>query len=301
MDMYILDTNVFYDFVNPNRVDQKMLAQIQERAVDGLFCVAYSPITIIELASRIHDEPQWFDRVKNSIKAVLEMKAECLPDPESLMEEIVKDLRMPYAKHNHWRDVIYTISCATDRKSLINGFDDYGTCTRRQVYINFISNFRINYENFYIDSLLEVTKNLNPKYEYQIRKGKQTKFSKHEQNQLNQFLSSAEWERIFLDMIAYRSKSSLPVDRGARKIILRRINFFKQAYEYLLRNIFCDGYQPNMKKKNDFNDIHLFLYLDDFNTNVLVSSENKFKKMIDNSRKKVITVEEFLTDVVNKN
>lgn len=296
--MYILDTNVFYDFADPCRVDPETLAQVQQRAEDGLFSVAYTPITAIELVSRIKDQPEYFDIVKKGIQSVLDMRAVCLPGPELRMAEIIADNHIQHSMYKSWAEMMYTIARATDRASLIKGFDDFTTLTRRQMLEEWMSSFREDYEKSYIDTLLRVAKQINPKYEKQLQKKKTTKISRPEQDALNQFLNSSKWESEVLAVIAHRSKIPLPTDRAALCIVLHKIKYFKQGYENLIRRVFCDGYQPDMKKKNDYNDMHLFLYLDDFYPHVLVTSETQLKEWVDNSQRKIINMAEFIAETM---
>jgi hypothetical protein len=293
--MYIFDTNPIYYvgelyLSNTKRYNDLLKSVLAQKTV-----IAYTPIAIMEIVSRIYDEPQEFVRLQKGIDFLLKANSTHLPDFEQLMSEIVTNKKTPKKQYDFWRDVMVTIQNAPDPISLQKGFDDFKTFTHRHVDVKYLAGFRSSYETNYLTDMKAILDLLNPKYEQRAKAGKNTKVSKSECSALKSFLSSKEWIKMLLDIVAHRGKTTIPVSVSDRKRIEDRISCYREGYETLMTKIFCDGYRPFGDRKNDYNDIHLLLYVDPMiSTTKIVSSDTGLLAKIPNHNTWMINWDAFL-------
>ena len=293
--MYILDTNAAYYLVNTDWTEKRQLALLQEKAADGRLKVALPPITVLELCSRIVEEPSWFEHVRAAARAVLDLKPATLPDPEQRMREITENVDLARQAYEHWLLILQTVAAAPDAGSLQWGFDDYATATHRSTDVARIAKYREDYEKQYIEDMLKVARQINPKYDDQVLRGKETRLPTSEQEALRKFFASGEWTGVFVTMLAYRGGTGvLPSDEGQLAVVVKKAKYFKMAYERLGLSMFCDGARPILKRKNDYNDIHQLLYVNDFTADVLVSEDSGAVTKAGGPTGKVIPFTEFL-------
>jgi hypothetical protein len=249
----------------------------------------------MELATRIVEEPSWFDRIKHSASTILEFKPSPLPDPEQRMREIVNDIDVARQSYDHWRQIVETIARAADPKSLQSGFDDFTTASHRSANVLHLATYRETYEQQYVSDMLHIARALNPRYDDQVLRGNMTKLPASEQAALRQFFDSTEWTDAFLTMLTKRGGTEIvPTDSGKVAVILAKAKYFKLAYEALGLSMFCDGARPNLKRKNDYNDIHQLLYVNDYSGDVLVSEDGGTVATVGGPNGKVLTFRRFL-------
>jgi hypothetical protein len=55
--------------------------------------------------------------------------------------------------------------------------------------------------------------------------------------------------------------------------VLQSVSLFRAGYEELARRIFRGGTRPNLNRKNDYNDLHQLVYVNEFNQDVVVSTD----------------------------
>jgi predicted nucleic acid-binding protein len=294
--MYILDTNAVYYLINSAWTSPEQLARLQQKAHDGLLKIGLPPVTVMELATRIVEEPSWFDQIKSATLALIDLCPTTLPDPEQRMREIVEDINLARQSYEHWYQIIATIARAPDLESLQRGFDDYATATHRSANVIHVATYREDYERQYVRDMVKVVREFNPNYDDQILKNKTTKLPQSEQNALRTFFASTEWTDTFVALLASRGGSGvIPTDPGKLAVILAKAKYFKLGYETLGLSMFCDGARPNLKRKNDYNDIHQLLYVNEYTTDVLVSEDGGVIEKSASSSGKSITFKQFLS------
>lgn len=131
VQMYIFDTNPIYYlgdlYLTNTRRYNDLLAAVHSKRTK----IGYTPIAIMEIVSRIYDEPQEFIRLQKGIDFLLKTNATHFPDFELVMSEIVTKKRIPKSQYDFWREVMVTIQNAPDPISLQNGFDDLKTFTEK--------------------------------------------------------------------------------------------------------------------------------------------------------------------------
>lgn len=293
--MYVLDTNAVYYLTDPSWTTPERLARLQKRATEKDFDVAFSPITVLELASRIAEDPPWFARVQASVQALLSLAPSPLPDPEQRMREITEGIELPRQSYQHWQLLLETIARAPDSAALQHGYDDYTSLTRRSGNVAHIATYRAQYEQEYVRDMLELVRRFNPRYDDQVLRGKAAILPKSEQAALLEFFKSPEWNALFVATLAYRGGSgTVPTDAGKLAVVAHKCRYYQQAYEALTISMFCDGARPNLKRKNDYNDIHQLLYVDDFTQNILVSEDTGVISKVGSPLGKVISFGAFL-------
>jgi hypothetical protein len=117
---------------------------------------------------------------------------------------------------------------------------------------------------------------------------------------LHTFFGTPEWATVFLTTMATRVGVSLTTDTGKLGLILKHVAYFRTGYESLGISMFCNGRHQNMKRKNDYNDIHQLLYINEFTTDLLVSDDDSGAITAAAKRDgKVITLGEFLAREAN--
>jgi hypothetical protein len=122
-----------------------------------------------------------------------------------------------------------------------------------------------------------------------------TRLPSDEQEALRRFFGSAEWTDVFLATFVYRGGTGLvPTDPGKKAVILKKIEYFKAAYEALGLSVFCDGSRPNLKRKNDYNDMHQLLYVNSFIGDVLVTEDGGIAARTGQAGSKVMAFTAFL-------
>jgi hypothetical protein len=268
---YIFDTNVLYDLATVEYRDAA--DRLCERGRAGHLAVRFTPIAVIEIASRLHRDPAMFGQLKLAARLMIDCGAKCLPDPEQRMREILHDGDVARQLYSHWDDIMETLSRAPTQEEFSRGFNDIATATRRAVDIEHVHRYREEYERQFTVDLTVLATHFNHRYDRQAARGRPTRLTPEQQNALNQFLASPEWSEAFHAVFAARAEAPLPNDAGRLGVIDEKTAPFKAGYEWLLREVFCDGRHVNFDDKNDYNDMHLLLYVNRFADDVLVSSD----------------------------
>jgi hypothetical protein len=304
--MYIFDTNAAYYLTDRTFTTNEQLARLHELAEAKKLQIGVPPVTVLELASRIGEEPTWFTRVKETATALMNLKPKPLPDPEQRMREITENIDLARQSYQHWLQLLDTIARAPDLDRLQTGFDDYATATHRSGNVVYVATYRERYEEQYVRDMLHLVKQINPRYDAQLLReettGKQvvTSLPQREQHALRTFFSSPEWTAMFVAILASRGGSGvMPKDQGTLSVILKKAAYYQRAYEDLCISMFCNGRRPSLKHKNDYNDIHQLLYINEFAVDDKVVSEDDGPcRRAGQADGKVITYKEFLATVV---
>jgi predicted nucleic acid-binding protein len=304
--MYIFDTNAAYYLTDRTFTTTEQLARLHELAEANQLQIGLPPVTVLELASRIGEQPDWFPRVKETAAALMTLKPTPLPDPEQRMREITENIELARQSYQHWLQLLDTIARAPDLDRLNAGFDDYATATHRSGNVIYVAKYRASYEEQYVRDMLQLVKQINPRYDAQLLReettGKQvvTSLPKNEQDSLRAFFGSPEWTAMFVATLASRGGSGvMPTEQGTLSVVLKKAAYYQRAYESLCIDTFCAGRRPSLKRKNDYNDIHQLLYVNEFaNGDKIVSEDDGPCRRAGQADGKVITYREFLATVV---
>lgn len=268
----ILDTNAIY------YLDSKLSAaefeKIEQKIKRSELKIYISPITVIEMTSRLKEKPADFKKVQDAIKKLFLLSPSFLPDPEQQLTEYVLNSKIAENDYKHWKEIFYTIKVATSITALETGFDDHSTQTKRSVDLTKIYTIRKEYESFYVSDMETPLKTIIPDFEIKIAKNKNTRLPKDKVYDFKKYLESSNWINQLKLMLIARTLLPLPNDATEIQNIFEKIHFFKKSYEDLFIKIFEDGYIPNMKRKNDFNDWHFNVYFNNSNDYIFITSEN---------------------------
>lgn len=211
------------------------------------------------------------------------------------MREIAEGVELARQSYEHWRLILETIARAPDADTLQRGYDDYTTATRRSGNVVQIATYREQYEHQYVRDMLNVVRQLNPRYDEQVLSGAVAALPKPEQQSLRAFFASPEWNGVFMAIIAYRGGTGVvPAEAGRLGVAMQKCRYFKLAYETLGISMFCDGARPNLKRKNDYNDIHQLLYVNDFTQDIIVSEDGGPMSKVGIPAGRVLSFKDFL-------
>ncbi len=295
MSEYIFDTNAIRYLVNPSFTTPEQLARITARALNGSLQIMYTPIATIELVSQIEEDPACFVAVRDAVQALFALNAKALPDFEHRMWEIVADLAIPHVMYDCWPQIMECIANASSLSELKAGYKDYKTGYFRQIHTKFLADFRADYEEDYSQTWRDVLILIVPEFDQRVKSGRNTRLSRDELGRLDQFLASAEWQASLLDIISFRGKKPLPALDHEVETIRRKISYFQAGFEWIVRQSAQTGLRPDLKRrKNDYNDIHLLLYINEFSKSVLVSQDKEFAKKVSAPGDRLISYVEFV-------
>lgn len=297
--MYLLDTNSIYYLSEEKRVNKVEFDTLLKKAKN--IDIYYSPINVIELITRVFSNPTIFKNIKEIVKKFLSLNPKLLVDPETQMYNYINQNYNTNENANNFSDMMRGLSKAENIKKLQYGYPDIheGYIKTKKIRINEIDRERKIYEKNYIKDmklvLKSVSENFNSKYGF---KNNKIKLSNDDYSLFEQFLESNIWDSIFYENIERRVGTKFPNDFQNKSEIISKFTFFKKGYEQLLRHIFKSGYKP--QKKNDYNDLHQLIYLNNDNNLKLVTSDSSnpmFTYTL--SKNKIITFQGFINKIVN--
>jgi hypothetical protein len=280
----IFDTNTVYylDSKLSNADFERLIVKITDKQLN----IFVSPITVIEMTSRLKKKPSDFAMVKRTIGKLLKLNPIFLPDPEQQLTEYVLNTKVDENEYRHWKEIFYTISIAPSVEILETGFDDLITFTRRAVNLTHIYSFRKTYEEYYVLDMETPLKSIVENFDIKILKRKNIRLSKDRNEDFKKYLGSTNWTDQLKLMLVNRTLQPLPNSKSEMDSIFEKIYYFRKSYEDLFVKIFEEGYIPNIKKKNDYNDWHFNVYFNIGNDFYLVTSERNvvFKELTNKSR-----------------
>lgn len=291
--MYILDTNFIYYISDDNKVSEEQLNNIRRKADHRKIKFGIPPVSVIEILSRLYEEPSLFEKIKKSCEIVLSFKPKSIPDPNEMMIRILKNEILELVNGTiNWNHYLKTITLAKDFSELNGKIVALGSGVSREIKLEMISDFRQEYETDYIKEMVSLAKRFNPDFDRQSLLEKPTKLSSTEQVALNTFLNTTDWTSEIRNLVSTRAKRVLPRDLST---IDSRIKYFRLGYEYLIKKMFCNGAYPNLKKKNDYNDLHQLIYVNDQTRDQIISDDKGVLQTIGKSSGKVISLSDFLS------
>lgn len=293
--MYIFDTNPIYYLADPSKIRPDQYNKLRKKSTRCGITIGIPAVSAIELITRIYNDPSKFNDIKKSCELLFELKTRSMPDPTEMTERIVKCERNLLSSGGfNWNNILKTISKAPSLQDLKNGFVIPGSGVIRKIDFSIIDNFRASYESSYVNEMTLLATAFNSNYSHQIALNQPTKLSKSEQAGLIAFLSSNEWHDAFRNILEYRSNRILPTDPAKLTQIDERSRYFKLGYMYLIKKMFCDGTRPSLKNKNDYNDVHQLLYINDLTSDVIVTDDQGVLTKVGAANSKVITFSDFL-------
>ena len=259
----ILDTNVLYD-IGLNRVRIEDVRRSGER-------LWYSPISIIELVSKL-DDRSFADR-QAAAAVILKHGILELPDPESyLTAAFGYKLAEPAPSYAH---AVKALAEGQSLEEVRRGVPDYEMRVRRSLNVPFAATWREKGEQEWVDSLITLMAENIPGFRKWYEKDPEQRNSsvpKLRGEQKENFLAgmnSEEWYARIISACQIRAffkadKKGLGVfsKRKAHELAtaIPKIECYARTYTYYLIRLMTEGLLPKM---NDSEDIDIFLYLSD--------------------------------------
>jgi len=287
----IFDTNAVYYL--ESKLSNENFEKMNQMVEKNELTIFISPITVIEMTSRLKTQPNGFKKVQIALKKLMSLNPQFLPDPDQQLREYVSNSKSNKNDYKHWKEIVSSIILAPNVTKLESGFCD-SLSNRRVVNIDYLINFRKEYEEYYLSSINQVLEQIITDYNVKIDKGRNTRLPKDKISNFKKYLTSSDWIDQIKIMLVNRTEVQLPNNEVEIQIIFEKIYFLKKSYEDLFLKIFEEGYIPNKKKKNDYNDWHFNVYFNDFNDYIFITSENNvvFKEL--RSKNRCINFEELI-------
>ena len=260
--MYIVDTNVVYYLGDPDRAPAARIARLEGRAADGHLQLAYTPITAIELVTRIHEDPSAFTQVNRGVKSFMQLKPKHLCNPDQRVQEIIRDFAQPHRTTAMWHRIMTEIERATEPSDVSS------------VKLKAVS-LRKRYEKHHTESMMRYLEAWDPDCHNKLARGKSIRLTKDKQYKLEAFIGSDWWQRRFIEQTAASAGEQLPSDPVRLATIGKKLAYYRNGWELLMVAMAKQGLVPSAKHKNDRNDLYLLLYLTPYDGNILVTSEKR--------------------------
>ena len=271
----ILDTNVLYD-IGLNRVRIEDIGRPKEH-----FC--YSPISIIELVSKLNDR-SFADR-KAAAGVILKHRIDELPDPESYLTTVFGyKLAEPAPSYS---DAVRALAEGQSLEEVRRGVPDYEIRVRRRLNVPFAATWREKVEQEWVDSLVTLMTENVPGFQEWYAKDPEKRASsvpKLRGEQKKKFLAgmkSREWAARIISACQMRAffkadKNDLGVFTKQRAhgiaAAIPKIECYSRVYTQYLISLMTEGFLP---QQNDSGDIEFFLYsIDD--DHVVATKDNRW-------------------------
>ena len=272
----ILDTNVLCD-IGLNRIRIEDVRQPRER-------LCYSPISIIELVSKL-DDRSFADR-KAAADAILKHRIEELPDPEShLTTAFGYELAEPAPSYS---DAVRSLAKGQSLEKVQRGVPDYEIRVRRSLNVPFAATWREKSEQEWVDSLIALMADTIPRFQEwyarapEKRSPSVPKLRGEEKKKFLAGMKSKEWSARIISACQMRAffkadKKDLGVLTKQRAhelaAAIPKIECYTHLYTHYLIRLMTEGLLP---KKNDSGDIDFFLYSVDDDHVVATNDEKWF-------------------------
>ncbi len=271
----ILETNVLYD-IGLNRIRIEDVRQPGEH-------LCYSPISIIELVSKLNDR-SYEDR-KAAANVILNHRIDELPDPESHLTKAfgykLAEPALPYY------DAVLALAKGQSPEEVRRGVPDYETFVRRSLNVPFVATWREKWEQAWVDSLISLMEENIPGFQKWYAKDPKKRSSsvpKLRGEEKKRFLAgmrSEEWRAQIISACQMRAfakanKNDLRLFSKQRAhelaAAISKMECYTHMYTQYLIRLMTEGLLP---KKNDSGDIDFFLYSTD-NDHVVATNEKKW-------------------------
>lgn len=262
------DTNIFYDVKQGKISDKDWRMFLTKCSSNNIRCY-FSPISFVEIASHINNEEKAeFDYFKDILRI---MHNSCgknyLDDPDTFLRRLLaKGVNVDFRKVE-WGELCRIIAETDTFETLTTGQIVRLKWQRARVIFKaeYLKRFREEYEQEYVSNMLtNVINTVHPQYK-ELKLGKKLANVKDAKlrKELVKFIDGDEFRQEFLRSVYWRAGVGLVGDIGKNPVDCNSIESlyaFFSAYKWILKNIFEAGYNIE-KQKNDYNDIHLLIYL----------------------------------------
>ena len=266
----ILDTNVLYD-IGLNRVRIEDIGRPKEH-------LCYSPISIIELVSKL-DDRSFADR-KTAAGVILKHRIDELPDPESyLTTAFGYKLAEPAPSYS---DAVRALAKGQSLEEVRSGVPDYEIRVRRRLNVPFAATWREKVEQEWVDSLITLMAENIPGFQEWYAKDPEKRASSvpklrgEEKKKFLAGMKSREWSARIISACQMRAffKADIPTKLRAHEFAaaIPKIECYSRMYTHYLIRLMTEGFLP---QQNDSGDIDLFLYSidDDY---VVATKDNRW-------------------------
>ena len=266
----ILDTNVLYD-IGLNRVRIEDVRRPKEH-------LYYSPISIIELVSKL-DDRSFADR-KAAAGVILKHRIDELPDPESyLTTAFGYKLAEPAPSYS---DAVRALAKGQNLEEVRRGVPDYEIRVRRRLNVPFAATWREKGEQEWVDSLITLMADNIPRFQEWYAKDPEKRSSsvpKLQGEEKKKFLAgmkSREWSARIISACQMRAffKADRPTKLREHEFaaVTPKIECYFRMYTHYLIRLMTEGFLP---QQNDSGDIDFFLYsIDD--DHVVATKDNRW-------------------------
>ena len=271
----ILDTNVLYD-IGLNRVRIEDIGRPREH-------LCYSPISIIELVSKL-DDRSFADR-KAAAGVILKHRIDELPDPESyLTTAFGYKLAEPAPSYS---DAVRALAKGQSLEEVRSGVPDYEVRVRRCLNVPFAATWREKGEQEWVESLITLMAENIPGFQEWYAKDPEKRSSSvpklrgEEKKKFLVGMKSREWSARIISACQMRAffkadKNDLGVFTKQRAdelaAAIPKIECYSRMYMHYLIRLMTEGFLP---QQNDSGDIDFFLYsIDD--DHVVATKDNRW-------------------------
>ena len=266
----ILDTNVLYD-IGLNRVRIEDVGRPGEH-------LCYSPISIIELVSKLNDR-SFADR-KAAAGVILKHRIDELPDPESYLTTVFGYKLAESAPS--YSDAVWALAKGQSLEEVRSGVPDYEIRVRRRLHVPFAATWREKVEQEWVDSLIALMADNIPGFQEWYAKDPEKRSSSvpklrgEEKKKFLAGMKSREWFAGIISACQMRAffKADRPTKLRAHEFAatIPKIECYSRMYMHYLIRLMTEGILP---QQNDSGDIDLFLYsIDD--DHVVATKDNRW-------------------------
>ena len=276
----ILDTNVLYD-IGLNRIRIEDIKKPGEH-------LCYSPISIIELVSKLNDR-SYEDR-KAAANVILKHRIDELPDPESHLTKIFGyKLAEPPSSYSA---AVHALATGQSLEEVCRGVPDYELRNRWSLDVPFTATWREKTEQEWVDALISLMAENIPGFQKwyakdpKKRSSSMPKLQGEKKKKFFYGMKSREW---FSQVIsACQMRALFQADENDLRVITKqkvnkltdaitRIECYAHIYTQYLICLMTQGLLP---KKNDSGDIDFFLYATD-DDHVVATNNKKWRALAD--------------------
>ena len=276
----ILETNVLYD-IGLNRIRIEDVRQPGEH-------LCYSPISIIELVSKLNDRS--FEDRKAAANVILKHRIDELPDPESYLTMLFGyKLAEPAPSYS---DAVRALATGQSLEEVRRGVPDDEALVRHSLHVPFTATWREKAEQEWVDSLISLMEENIPGFREWYAKNPKKRSSsvpKLRGEKKKKFLYGMKSREWFSQVIsACQMRAFFKADNNDLRVVTKqkvnkltdaitKIEFYAHMYTHYLIRLMTEGLLP---KKNDSGDIDFFLYATD-DDHVVATNEKKWSALAD--------------------
>ena len=242
--------------------------------------LCYSPISIIELVSKLNDRS--FEDRKAAANVILKHRIDELPDPESHLTRLFGyKLAEPAPSYS---DAVRALATGQNLEEVRRGVPDYELRARWSLDVPFVATWREKTEQEWVDSLIPLMEENIPGFRDWYAKNPQKRSSsvpKLRGEEKKRFLAgmrSEEWltqtiSACQLRALAQADKDDVRVFSAQRLTdAIPRVECYGRMFTNYLIRLMTEGLLP---KRNDSGDIDFFLYSTD-DDHVVATNEKKW-------------------------